>query len=96
MIGPEIPARLETKRAQSEKSDSESEDKPVVGPVLLSHLEEDDDDGDSEDEIGPKPLPSGTSYDPHDGVREFIEREERRQQLANVSEQFNKVVVWLT
>jgi hypothetical protein len=56
---------------------------PLAGPALQPHLEQDDD----EDEIGPKPLPSGTSYNPHDGVREFIEREKRRQQLTDVSEQ---------
>jgi hypothetical protein len=44
-----------------------------------------DNDDDSDDDIGPMPLPAGISFEEADGVREFMEREERRRKQIEVS-----------
>ncbi|KAG9080410.1 hypothetical protein FRC06_006621 [Ceratobasidium sp. 370] len=46
-------------------------------------------DSDSDDDYGPMPLPAGTgsSHDDNDGVREFIEREKRREQQIEATKQ---------
>lgn len=41
-------------------------------------------DDDSDDDIGPMPLPPGVSFEEEDGVREFMEREERRRKQIEV------------
>ena len=38
----------------------------------------------SDDDVGPKPLPSGVSFDEADGVSEFMEKEERRRKQVEV------------
>ncbi|GAB1525973.1 hypothetical protein RhiTH_009139 [Rhizoctonia solani] len=50
-----------------------------IGPTLPSRPPPDD--SESDDDYGPMPLPAGlSSNDDNDGVREFIEREKRRQE----------------
>lgn len=44
----------------------------------------DDADEDSEDDVGPMPLPDGISFGEENGVREFMEREERRRKQVEV------------
>ncbi|KAG9098224.1 hypothetical protein FRC07_010677, partial [Ceratobasidium sp. 392] len=50
-----------------------------IGPTFPSRPPP---DSDSDDDYGPMPLPAGvdSSYDENDGVREFMEREKRREQ----------------
>ncbi|EPQ61252.1 hypothetical protein GLOTRDRAFT_135771 [Gloeophyllum trabeum ATCC 11539] len=53
--------------------------KRVIGPSFPPpSFQEDDDD----DEVGPVPLPAGAGPVEEDGVREFLEREERRRKAA--------------
>lgn len=61
--------------------------KQVQGPTLPPHMRgrqygasfEDDDD-----DYGPKPLPAGVVVQESDGVREFLEKEERRRKQVEV------------
>lgn len=41
-------------------------------------------DSDSDDDIGPKPLPAGMQHQQTDAVQEFLEREEKRRKAAEV------------
>ena len=45
---------------------------------------DDADEDDSDDDVGPMPLPAGISFEEEDGVREFMEREERRRKQIEV------------
>jgi hypothetical protein len=54
----------------------------VKGPSLPPHLARRD-DSDSDDEIGPSPIPTGPAP-AKDAVAEFREREERRRKAAEV------------
>jgi hypothetical protein len=42
------------------------------------------DSEDSDDDVGPVPLPDGISFEEENGVREFMEREERRRKQVEV------------
>lgn len=42
------------------------------------------DESDSDDDVGPKPLPAGMHHEAADPVKEFMEREEKRRKLAEV------------
>jgi hypothetical protein len=44
----------------------------------------DADEEDSDDDVGPMPLPDGISFEEENGVREFMEREERRRKQVEV------------
>lgn len=95
-IGPSIPSLTNGEEEDEEDEDSwapelppdmaaTSSSRPIVGPSFPSRPtrpEEDDDD----DDFGPMPLPAGVSaHDEHgDAVREFMEREERRQKDLEV------------
>ncbi|KZT18213.1 hypothetical protein NEOLEDRAFT_1143684 [Neolentinus lepideus HHB14362 ss-1] len=53
--------------------------KRIIGPSFPPpRYEEDEED----DEVGPAPLPAGAGSSAEDGVREFLEREERRRKAA--------------
>ena len=56
----------------------------VQGPAFPPSFSTRTDDSDDEDDYGPKPLPSGISAQETDGVREFLEKEERRRKLVEV------------
>lgn len=71
--------------------------KKVVGPSFppppsqgQGHDYGAQDDSD-DDDFGPQPLPSGATVEEKDGVREFMEREERRRQQIEVS---NSIASW--
>lgn len=85
--GPALPPELAAARAPAPKR--------VVGPSLPSQAPDPrydrgagygggDGDDDSDDDFGPQPLPPGVSFDEADGVREFMEREERRRKQIEV------------
>ncbi|KAL4254929.1 GPALPP motifs-containing protein 1-like protein [Abortiporus biennis] len=58
--------------------------RPVAGPSfppsIAQHRQKYDDD-DDDDDYGPQPLPAGVVVEQSDGVREFLEKEERRRKL---------------
>jgi hypothetical protein len=41
-------------------------------------------DDDSDDDVGPKPLPAGMHHEETDAVKEFLASEEKRRKLAEV------------
>lgn len=49
-----------------------------MGPARREEEEE------SEDEVGPVPLPQGVVLEEEDGVREFLEKEEQRRKAIEV------------
>jgi len=64
--------------------------KKVVGPSLppsypITYGQGQYDD-DSDDDVGPKPLPVGMKSQEADGVRQFMEKEEKRRKEVEVSE----------
>jgi len=76
---PALPPDLLPQASKSAASQARS--KPIVGPALPPsaassryHYEDEDDDND----VGPQPLPAGVVLEQSDGVREFLEKEERR------------------
>jgi hypothetical protein len=87
--GPALPPELLASRSRSRPSAE------VVGPSLPQSYNKDQnfdqrrygddaDEEDSDDEVGPVPLPEGISFEEEDGVREFMEREERRRKQIEV------------
>jgi hypothetical protein len=54
-------------------------------PTRQSNNRDDEYDDDDDDIIGPQLPSSIVAQDPEDGVREFLEREQRRKELAEVS-----------
>ena len=85
--GPALPPELLASRSKSSTSAK------VVGPSLPQHHNinqnhdrryGDDADEDSDVDVGPMPLPAGISFEEEDGVREFMEREERRRKQIEV------------
>ncbi|KII86248.1 hypothetical protein PLICRDRAFT_164662 [Plicaturopsis crispa FD-325 SS-3] len=69
---PQLPPDLIASRAGPSK-------RPVIGPSFPSAQDHDRrQDDDSDDDVGPMPLPAGYSYQQGDAVREFMEKEERR------------------
>lgn len=99
VIGPQIPASLAAKAAPAEDED-EDEDSwapslppdlappppRVIGPSFPGPSSRSRYDHDSDDDYGPMPLPAGfqVEEDAGSGVREFIEREERRKKELEV------------
>lgn len=86
--GPALPPDLLAARTGA--SSSASTLKKVVGPSFPHSYGHDwqtgfQDDDDSDEDVGPKPLPTGYSFQEEDGVREFIEKEERRRKQVEVS-----------
>ncbi|GBE78575.1 GPALPP motifs-containing protein [Sparassis crispa] len=84
---PTLPPDLLAARNSAPASSIERH-KPVVGPSFppslarsLSRQEEEDDD----DEYGPVPLPSGVTVEERDGVKEFLEKEERRRKQTEAA-----------
>jgi hypothetical protein len=70
--GPALPPALAARRAQP-------------APAPRSAPEPTVDDESSDDEIGPRPpAPSTSRQATDDGIREFLEREQRRKELAEV------------
>lgn len=95
-IGPELPPSASQNNDEDEDAwapalppDLEPAPVRVIGPSiptrnsLPSHLQE---QYDPDDDYGPMPLPAGSraAYDTDSGVREFIEREERRKKELEV------------
>lgn len=84
--GPALPPDLAASRTASHAGPS----KRVVGPSFPPPPGQNHDrarygsDGDSDDDFGPQPLPAGMSFEEEDGVREFMEREERRRKQVEV------------
>jgi len=95
-IGPAIPSHLlkgEEPHVEEESSDDEygpapppdlastsSSTRRVIGPSFPTGIPAANED-DSDDDYGPTPLPPGEGED-EDGVRNFLEREERRQKAV--------------
>ena len=88
-IGPQVPLITDDDQGPPPPSTS----KRILGPSLppatsgrptasTDEHHPDDDSESDDDDIGPKPLPSHFSSYASDGVREFLERENRRRQLA--------------
>ncbi|KIM32591.1 hypothetical protein M408DRAFT_62041 [Serendipita vermifera MAFF 305830] len=74
--GPTLPPALAARRAVATAPG------PVAPPVVPKQVEQYENDED-DDDIGPKlPSASTSKQDAEDGVREFLEREERRRELA--------------
>lgn len=67
---------------------SSSKPKPVVGPTFPSSLANRYDryheDEESDEDVGPMPLPEGVVLEEKDGVQEFLEKEERRRKQIEV------------
>lgn len=100
IAGPAIPAHLIKHLENAEEDDNEDAFLPSlppdlaappkpppakqIGPTLPSRPPPED--SDSDDDYGPMPLPAGasSSTDENDGVREFMERERRRQENIEV------------
>ncbi|KAF9042216.1 hypothetical protein BJ165DRAFT_1486240 [Panaeolus papilionaceus] len=80
-------------------SSSSGPQKRTIGPALPSYAPTYDpkahasllDDDDSDDDIGPKPLPAGMQHQQSDAVKEFMEREEKRRKLAEEAKNPKKV-----
>ncbi|KAH9947358.1 hypothetical protein B0H21DRAFT_739220 [Amylocystis lapponica] len=80
------PDMLAARTSAQAPATTSSASRPVVGPSLPPHLaqrrhaqaeEEEEDD----DDYGPTPLPSGVVIEERNGVKEFLEKEERRRKL---------------
>jgi hypothetical protein len=73
---PELPPDLATSKPSAS----------VIGPTLPAHFSRPQDDGtDSDEDYGPSPLPPGVQLDEEgSGVREFIEKEQRRMKEVEV------------
>ena len=103
-IGPSIPPELlaaSSPRAyepQPVAGPSRPAEKLSIGPSLPNYgptynsstggIEDDD----SDDDIGPKPLPAGMHHEETDAVKEFLASEEKRRKLAEVCFSFFKNV----
>ncbi len=61
--------------------------KQIQGPALppsLARQRYEGSDDDEDDDYGPMPLPAGVAFEESDGVREFLEKEERRRKQVEV------------
>ena len=83
MVGPSMPPP-----APSASVSAAAQGKRPVGPSLPKYAPMYDpssgygDESDSDDDVGPKPLPAGMHHEAADPVKEFMEREEKRRKLA--------------
>ncbi|KAJ3483558.1 hypothetical protein NLI96_g6227 [Meripilus lineatus] len=83
---PALPPDLVAARSAPPSSSSNAKSKPVAGPTLSSQSKlrsthpqlQREDEEDSDDDYGPQPLPQGVVLEQNEGVREFLEKEERR------------------
>jgi hypothetical protein len=83
--GPALPPSLAAARAEAGTSRTESPrpPRPVIGPTLPTSLNTESDD---DDDVGPGPLPATASEkDANEGVRAFLEAEERRRKDLQVN-----------
>ncbi|KAL0072370.1 hypothetical protein AAF712_000133 [Marasmius tenuissimus] len=74
---PALPPDLAASRAVGPSAPAQSANKKVLGPTFPTRGPYDQDD--SDDDVGPMPLPAG--YEKHselDGVKQFLEQEEKR------------------
>ncbi len=58
--------------------------RPILPPSLPQSREGEDEEDDSDDDYGPQPRPAGLVLDENEGVREFLEKEERRRKQIEV------------
>ncbi|KAK0239975.1 hypothetical protein EDD85DRAFT_949830 [Armillaria nabsnona] len=89
VTGPQIPPEL-VKQDDDDDDDDEDDYAPALPPELLAARQAGPEkrvqgpalptyDDDSDDDVGPKPLPAGrTSANETDGVKQFMEQEEKR------------------
>jgi hypothetical protein len=87
-IGPSFPIHI---KAQPQAGPSTSNRKaigpalpnygPTYNPSTFNNIEVDDD---SDDDVGPKPLPAGMKHEESNAVKEFLEREERMRKAREV------------
>lgn len=93
--GPALPPNIASARAQTNTLHPEpaARARPVIGPSLpLAHEVDDDDD----DDVGPSPLPaSALRQQESDGVKAFLEAEERRKKGLEVNTLFIMLLVTL-
>lgn len=82
MLPPELLAARAVPSKAPSASTSASSRRPV-GPSFPSKYSGYDED--SDDEVGPMPLPMGVVLQEKDGVQEFLEKEERRRKQIEVS-----------
>ena len=86
---PALPPELAAARSSQMTTLDPPKSKPIAGPSLppssthSRHQIEDDEE--SDDDYGPQPLPEGVILDENEGVREFLEKEERRRKQIEVS-----------
>ncbi|TFK71692.1 hypothetical protein BDN72DRAFT_764479 [Pluteus cervinus] len=81
--GPALPPELMAARAGPSKPTSVSSNRPV-GPLLPSQQRfyQTGADDDSDDDIGPQPLPANVKVDEPNAVQRFMEAEEKRRKNA--------------
>lgn len=98
MIGPTLPPHLQQTKPQKEDEEHEEDAYgPTLPPALAARRLQGhtlpspprrlvvDEASSDEEEIGPQPPVASTSRGAdEDGVREFLEREQRRKELAEV------------
>lgn len=88
-FGPALPPELMASRNKvvPEEKRSESKAKRVLGPSMPGHeRQSDDEEEESDDDYGPMPIPAdarGTDT-VSEGVREFLEKEEKRRKEVEV------------
>ena len=90
---PALPPELLAARAGSSKAPAPA--RRPVGPTFPSNYRGGYDD-DSDDDVGPMPLPEGVVVEEKDGVQEFLEKEERRRKQVEVSLIFYSLVTLLS
>ncbi len=95
VAGPQMPPEL-VKQQQDDDDDDEDDYAPALPPELLAARQAGPEkrvqgptlptyDDDSDDDVGPKPLPAGrTSVNETDGVKQFMEQEEKRRKRIEV------------
>lgn len=85
VVGPSMPPSAPSASASASAA---AQGKRPVGPSLPNYAPMYDpssgygDESDSDDDVGPKPLPAGMHHEAADPVKEFMEREEKRRKLA--------------
>lgn len=83
--GPALPPHLAKRGARQElPAPARPANQRVLGPTFPGHDRNGMFDDDNDDEVGPKPLPMTGEEEELDGVKEFIEREERRRKQVEV------------
>lgn len=88
VAGPSLPSS-----SSSTSNASKAQGSRTIGPSLPNYAptynpNSNYSDEDSDDDIGPKPLPAGVQHQQPNAVQEFLEREEKRRKLAEVCRAF--------